>query len=265
MKKSLFVLASLFLLGIMVHAQETGSVYLNMFNSENDFSTYSAKAWDGYDNYYRRMITVNITASPEAPAKVFITNYVDHVATNEYGDPYGVVTDLGADDYLKGYDMGSGKYGYVMAEIDDNGNATPILSTLKMADGTHKTVNYTYTADGREYPVQTEGYYLDEFTEDAKIFLIMTPRGFDEAVNTYDPVSPTIETELLSRQLNTVDHLNYTRVNLGLTDGSHEFVIGYQAPTSPVTGSPLPGSLLSSLVFMGTAAFGSRFRKRSKK
>lgn len=246
-----------------------------MFNSENDFSTYKILG-EWYDSPYRRMITVNVTASPEAPAKVFITNFVDHVATDQYGDPYGVVTDLGADDYLAGYDMGSGKYGYVMAEIDDNGNATPILSTLKMADGTHKTVNYTYTTDGREYPVQTEGYYLDEFTEDAKIFLIMTPRGLD-TVNTYDPpansdsrypeIQEKSQADLLSRQLNTVDHLNYTRVNFGTPDTvrAHEFVIGYQAPSAPVTGSPLPGSLLSSLVFMGTAAFGSRFRKRSKK
>lgn len=267
MKKSLFILASMFLLGIMVHAQET-----SLF-SENDFTYYDYNGAIIQDWVPASMLTLKVHAN----TSVYITNYISNW--------YGTVEDLGAADYVAGYDMSANKYGYRFAETDAEGNVKPV-GQIYYANGETKPVTYTNKLGKTQ---TTEGYFLGDFDKDAEIFFVMTPRGFGE-LNSYDPVDesdsdPTnperYASNLQSRQINTWDQNGLIRVNFGVTDHDpntiagtanfnpyevgHEFVLAYAAKPPQPVGSPLPGSLLSSLVFMGTAAFGSRFRKRSKK
>ena len=205
-----------------------------------------------------KMITLNVKGG----TTVFLTNYV----SNWYGD----MPNLGDDDYAAGYDMSAGQYGYVYAQKDADGKVTPV-GDIHYANG--ETIEVTYKNPTGPETRTTTGYLLDNFTEDAEIFFVMTPRGYEDEtnneVNSFGPVNDPdgpvpYESILASRQINTTDQTAAVRVNFGTTDGvGHEFLIGYVAEP-PSAGQPLPGALFSGLLIFGMASV-SRLRKKTRK
>ncbi|MCR4572505.1 MAG: hypothetical protein K5787_01940 [Lentisphaeria bacterium] len=267
--KKLLVLA--FLVAIVAIADEhyTQGVDFFQYNRNNgDFGSYATSQ----TGLASPMITVKVKGGTTA----YITNFVD----DWYGGP---IEDLGDSLYSLGYDMSDGKYGYVFAQIDEKGNATP-TGGIHWADGTKAEITYTnpnYNKwDERAPETQTTtGYKLGTFDKDAEIFLVMTPNGYDSTHTSYELLSeysegnPTgLQSIFKSRQVNTWDQANSGRVNFAFgpindpnNQGvSHEFVIGSVATPPQPVGSPLPGVCLSGLIFLGTAT-AARLRKRSRK
>ena len=263
MKK--YLLALLLLTSVFTVAVGMDAVQYSYANG--DFGSYSTSQI----GLASKMITVKVKGGTTA----YITNYVD----DWYG---GAIEDLGDPDYALGYDMSAGKYGYVFAEIDGNGNATP-TGGIHWADGTKTTITYQ-NPQGWYGQVETQdvtGYKLDSFENDAEIFLVMTPRGYDgtyvtsyELLSEYSEGNPNgMQSIFKSRQVNTWDQANSGRVNFAFgpidepnNQGvSHEFVIGYMAtPPEPPSGQPLPGVLTSCLIALGATGIAAR-RKHSKK
>ena len=232
MKRTLFALFTLITtIAFAEFVQFTGADY-NYFTTAQ---TYTEQGW----------IPANMIAlSVKANTSVYISNYVSSW--------YGEMPNLGDTDYLAGYDMSANSYGYVYAEKDANGLYKPV-GDIHYANGTTKEV--TYKNPNGPQQRTTTGYYLDTFTKDAEIFLVMTPNGYTDEVNSWYPVNDPYgaypySSILASRQINTYDLTGQTRVNFGTVDGvAHEFVVGYEA--EPITGQPLPGVMMSCLVGIG--------------
>ena len=225
--------------------------------TSSDYNTYSPSGEASQNWVSAQMITLSV----QAGSAVYLANYV----SSWYWIP-----DLG-DSSNGAFDMSAGKYGYVFAAKDANGKVSPV-GDINYATGDTKDVTF-FSPDGT-LSKTTTGYLLDTFDKDAEIFLVMTPNGYSEAVNSYDPVdNPNgdvpYESILASRQINTNDQTHQTRVNFGTTDGiGHEFVIGYEAAPPAgggMSGQPLPGVLLCSLLSLGTVSATKRLRKRSRK
>ena len=250
--KSTNLFAMVLLTGIMSFATTESAFYPYASSAFNIYDSAGAPIQDWIP---AQMITLNVSAG----STVYLTNYV----SSWFGD----MPNLGDADYAAGYDMSANKYGYVFAQKDTEGNVST-LGDIHWADGSTKEITYQ-NPDGPQTRTTT-GYLLDTFENDAEIFFVMTPNGYTETVNSYDPVNdqdddPAVESILASRQINTVDLAGNVRVNFGTVDDvGHEFVIGSEA-TPPTTGQPLPGMLLCGLLSLGTASAASRLRKRSRK
>ena len=201
-----------------------------------------------------------ITLSVQAGSTVYLTNYV----SSWYG-----ISDLGDSNYAAGYDMSANKYGYVFAKTNADGTVVPV-GEVHYASGAQ--ANVTYENPTGPQSVTTIGYLLDKFDEDAEIFFVMTPNGYDKEINSFEPVNdpdndPPVISIIASRQVNTVDMAGSVRVNFGTEDGiGHEFVVGYEAtrPT-PLTGQPLPGMMLCGMLCLGTVSVAFKMCKRSRK
>ncbi len=224
--------------------------------TSSDYNSYAPSGYSSQNWVSAQMITLSVKAG----SAVYLANYV----SSWY---WGL--DLGDPNYAAGFDMSAGKYGYVFAAKDANGKVTPV-GDINYANGNTKDVTF-FSPDGT-LSLTTTGYLLDTFDKDAEVFLVLTPRGYGEAINTYDPVNdPDGEVPynsiLGSRQLNTNDQTKQTRVQIGMVGGiDHEFVIGHEAAApGPVSGQPLPGVLLCSLLSLGTVTATKRLRKRSRK
>ena len=218
----------------------------------SDFNTYDSAGIPTQDWIPAQMVTLKVKAG----STVYLSNYISTW--------YGEIKDLGDSTLAEGYNMSAYKYGYVYAEMDSNGNLQPI-GDVHYANGQTKDVTYQ-NPDGPQTKTTT-GYLLGTFDQDAEIFFVMTPNGYDTEINSYYPVNdpdddPPVTSILASRQINTRDLAGNVRVNFGTVDGvGHEFVIGYEA-TPSTSGQPLPGVLLSALISMGTV---TALRKRSRK
>ncbi len=237
--------------------------------TDSTFYPYTGSAYGIYSGvvekngqfwYPSNMITLSVSAN----SAVYLTNY-----TSSW---YGEAPNLGDSDYAAGYDMSANKYGYVYAKIDEDGKASPV-GDVHWADG--ETIEVTYKNPTGPQTRTTTGYLLGTFKNNAEIFFVMTPNGYEETVNSYDPVNDPdglgYESILASRQVNTEDQSVLVRVNFGTVDGvGHEFVVGSIALPPDgggdlVTGQPLPSMLLCGLLSLGTLTATKRLRKRSRK
>lgn len=211
--------------------------------TDSDYNTYTAiQDWTP-----AQLITLSVKAGTD----VYMSNYI----SNWYGDIY----DLGDSDYAAGYDMGKGKYGYVYAVKDSEGIARPV-GEVHYAEGKTKVV--TFSNPNGPQTKSTEGYLLGSFDKDAEIFIVMTPNGYTEEVDSFSPVNGGgFTSALASRQINTYDQTGQTRVNFGTVDGiGHEFVIGYEARPAEPSVQPLPGVLATCAIGAGVVAFIRRRR-----
>lgn len=191
------------------------------------------------------------TLSVKANTSVWLSNYVRSF--------YEEIPDLGGNVF----NMGEKKYGYIykndLATLDmANGSYD---SLIHWSNGETNTITYTYSGNPAITNTAT-GYFLDEFKEDADIYLVMTALDRDggETVDTYQYVKDADnDTTLLSRQHNTEDLAGNVRINLGI-NGGREFVAVYNGSPS---GQPLPGLLFAGMLSLGTVFGVSRMRKCS--
>ena len=224
--------------------------------------------------------TALFTLDVKGGTGVWLSNYISN--------NYGGVIDLDKNIY----NMSPKAYGYIYEKdmpslIEEKPNYD---SLIHPSNGATTTITYTsLTADGEgKYPtVSTEGYFLDYFEEDAKIYLVMTtlPEDGGEKVDTYQFVQDNnayTDTTLKSRQHNTSDIAGNIRVNFGidlppvgdgnLTDISREFVAVYSGDSELIrsqigggtAGGPLPGVFFAGLLSLGTV-FGASKVKRQKR
>ena len=192
----------------------------------------------------------------KANTSVWLSNYVRSF--------YEPISDLGGNVF----NMAEGKYGYIYKSD---------LAGLDMANGSYdslihwssgETNTITYTNSTNSVTNSATGYLLDEFKEDADIYLVMTTLARDgaETVDTYQYVQDDNNaTTLQSRQHNTVDLAGNVRINFGINDMGHEFVAVYRSAggTNSTAGQPLPGLLFAGMLSLGTVLGVSRMRKRS--
>ncbi len=253
MKKKLFTLL------VLVSAVVFAADYVQFKEANGDFGVYET------DQTIRpqfwtpaQMITLKVSAG----STVYLSSYVN----SWYGIP-----ELGSDANPEGFNMNAGQYGYVLAEkVGDS--VKPVEGSFKPGNGT--TIDVTFQNPGELGPrsVTTKGYLLDTFDKDTEIFFVMTPLGYDSPINTYSYVddpnytpNPVIS-PLQSRQLNLEDFAGSTKVNIGMSNGSHQFIIGYVASDTPApSGQPLPGVLTSCLVGLAATGLAARRRKQSRK
>ena len=165
--------------------------------------------------------------------------------------------------------MEAGKYGYIykndLSQLDlANGSYD---SLIHWASGETNTI--TYTNSTNSVTNSATGYFLDEFKENADIYLVMTTLARDggETVDSYQYVQDANhDTTLQSRQHNTLDLAGNVRINFGINDVGHEFVAVYNSSDSGTpspSGQPLPGLLFAGMLSLGTVFAASKMRKRS--
>ena len=211
--------------------------------------------------------TANVfTLSVKANTTVWLSNYV---SSFYWPKP---IPDLDGNVY----NMAAGKYGYIykndLPSLDvPNGSYD---SLIHWANGETTTITYTYTPDP-SITNSTTGYLLDEFKEDAEIYLVMTTLASDggETVDTYQYVQDADhDTTLLSRQHNTLDLADNVRINFGIDSVAvgpiaREFVAVYTSTGSTggtsSSGQPLPGLLFAGMLSLVTVFGASRMRKCS--
>ncbi len=199
-----------------------------------------------------KLFTLNVKAN----TSVWLSNYVRSF--------YEPIADLNGNVF----NMAGGKYGYIyksdLPKLDlANGSYD---SLIHWASG--KTNTITYTNSTNSVTNSATGYLLDEFKEDAEIYLVMTALASDggETVDTYQYVrDASHDTTLQSRQHNTVDLAGNVRVNFGINDLGHEFVAVYSGVdrTPSPSGQPLPGLLFAGMLSLGTVFAASKMRKHS--
>lgn len=177
------------------------------------------------------------------------------------------------------YEMyGEKKYGYIFASAIDGLNAEKSTYQDLINWSTPELTEVTYTIDNPpEYKegtselleVKAKGYLLDSFDEAADIYLVMTPKGETEDLDSYqfadDGEGPHDETILESRKNSELDKASNIRVNFGIhTEDEREFVAVYTKEDAPeFKGQPLPGLLLAGLLSLGTLAAGKRMKRRA--
>lgn len=207
------------------------------------------------------------TLSVKANTSVWLSNYV-----SSWYDPKPLPA-------LDGnvFNMAAGKYGYIykndLAALDmANGSYD---SLIHWANGETNTITYTNPLNP-SITNYTTGYLLDEFKEDAEIYLVMTTLAGDggETVDTYQYVQDADhDTTLLSRQHNMLDLAENVRINFGIDSVAvgpiaREFVAVYTGAgsssggTSP-SGQPLPGLLFAGMISLVTVLGASKMRKCS--
>lgn len=219
-----------------------------------DFVQFTEESYNLYNTTQDWTSAQMITLSVKKGQDIYLTNYIRSW--------YEVLPDLGAKDYLAGYDMSANKYGYVYAEKLADGSVRPI-GDIYYGDGLTKEVTIKNPTGPQEQTLT--GYHLGMFDKDAEIFLVMTPNGYDETVDSFSLVNANDYPSILaSRQINTYDLAGQTRVNFGTVDKvAHEFVIGYEASATP-SGQPLPGVLTTALLSMCTVGVISKRKNRRK-
>lgn len=194
------------------------------------------------------------TLSVKANTTVWLSNYVKSF--------YEPIPDL----HGNVFNMGEKKYGYIykndLTSLDiEKGNYD---SLIHWANGETNKITYTYSPNPSITNTAT-GYILDEFKEDADIYLVMTALDIDggETVDTYQYVQDiNHDTTLLSRQHNTFDLADNVRINFGINDG-REFVAVYNKTDggySP-SGQPLPGLMFAGILSLGTVFGVSKIRR----
>ncbi len=205
------------------------------------------------------------TLSVKANTSVWLSNYVSSFYwPKPLPDLHGNVFDMT-------------KYGYIykndLATLDlEKGSYD---SLIHWGSGETTTITYTYSPDP-SITNSTTGYLLDEFKEDAEIYLVMTTLASDggETVDTYQYVQDADHnTTMLSRQHEYLDLADNVRINFGIdsvADGpiAREFVAVYTGAgsstggTSP-SGQPLPGLLFAGMLSLVTVFGASKMRKCS--
>lgn len=279
--KKLLVMVLVLLAGSIAFAQYTEGVDFVQYTGK-DFNTYSTSQrittlWSGatQDNNWSEsdMITLNVKAG----STVYLTNYVSNF--NLVGD--SPIKDLGDSSYAEGYNMTANHYGYVIADKGENGNlidngngSYSIKPGSEIHWGTGEQIEVTYYNADHTASQTTAGYKLGTFNEDTEIFFVMTPNGYNTAVNSYDYVDwpnggeNAVSSILQSRHVNPLDQVGNARVNFGIVghENGHEFVIGSVASVEPPpSGQPLPGVLSSCLIALGATGIAARRRKKSRK
>ena len=275
--KKLLVMVLVLLAGISLFAQSTEiqlyNDYVTYRTQQRVGGTWTQPAWNNWST--SDIITLQVKAGDT----VYLTNYVGNYDHGEGSQ----IPNLGDENYGAGFNMKANYYGYVVVDKGANGNLlldgyldeygkyrSSVDPTTDIVWGTGETTKVTYYSADGSYSQTTTGYLLDKFTEDAEIFLVMTPNGYNKTVDSYNYVDdPHVfgSSILQSRQLNTVDQVENGRFNFGTVDGvGHEFVIGYVASNDPApSGQPLPGVLTSCLIALGATGIASRRRKQSRK
>ena len=204
---------------------------------------------------------------PWASAKVFTLNVKANTSvwlSNYVRSFYEPIPDL----HGNVYDMT--RYGYIykndLPSLDiPNGSYD---SLIHWANGETTTITYT-ASNNPAITNDATGYLLDEFKENADIYLVMTTLASDggETVDTYQYVQDAAhDTTLLSRQHNTLDLADNVRINFGIDNaGGREFVAVYSSTgdTPSPSGQPLPGLLFAGMLSLGTVFAASKMRKRS--
>lgn len=260
--KKLLVMVLLLLAGIMAFAQDI---------------EYYQFGWDAFQSYDTSAIRAEqnwgpaqlITLKVSAGSTVYISN---KVSSWYWGEDLATTQ--------AGYNMTENNYGYMFAEVDDEGKVT---TDHKFHSGTGETKQLTFSGvvDGITYTTTATGYELGTFQDNAEIFLVMTPNRTyptPETINSYDAVNdpdnvPAVISTLASREINYTDHAGNIVVNFGFVNdpvpgNGREFILGYVAepptPPEPPSGQPLPGVLTSCLIALGATGIAAR-RKHSKK
>lgn len=251
-----------------------------------------------YIDYYRNdqhWISAEVfTLKVKAGSSVWLSNFCD-----DFNSP---IPDL----HNNVFDMSAGRYGYIFKnDLDSLSLKKSEYSPDKInwSNGAKTTITYISGNDQNNAndPTLSESataYFLDNFKEEAEIYLVMTTRLADvgvgndakeqEAVDTYQHVS-TGDTLLLSRQHNNKDNAGNVRVTFGIDSTSltglsaegeitvqtgREFVAVYSGPFTDgqiheyiaggSTGGPLPGVFFAGLLSLGTV-FGASKAKRQKR
>lgn len=199
------------------------------------------------------------TLSVKANTTVWLSNYVRSF--------YEPIPDL----HGNTFNMSPMKYGYIykndLTSLDlEKGTYD---SLIHWANGETNKITYTYSANPNITNTAT-GYLLDEFKEDADIYLVMTALDIDgsETVDTYQFVKDTEhDTILQSRQHNTFDLADNVRINFGINNG-REFVAVYDSTKGSnshggPSGQPLPGVLIAGILSFGTIFGVSKIHKCS--
>ena len=203
-----------------------------------------------------QMISLEVTAG----TTVWLSNYVQSW--------YEPIPNL----HGKVFDMSEGKYGYIRKSDLQTSykNNSDYADKIIWSSGETTDITFTYAEGGPSNT--TTAYLLDTFDTDDEIFFVMTtiPSDGGETVDSFQYVQDkygqdtSIDTTLVSRVAGTHDLAGNLRINFGINEIGREFVSVFMKPDSNgVSGHPLPGLLVSSLLAMGTVLAGKRLRKRS--
>lgn len=151
---------------------------------------------------------------------------------------------------LHGNTFNMQRYGYVTKSAVESGDYED-----KIVWSSGQTTDITYVNDTTPHTNTATGYLLDYFGEDTEVFFVATLLEADggETVDSWQFVHDLgHDTNLYSRQYNTVDLAGNVRVNFGVgpEESGREFVAVF-SDTGPVTGQPLPGALLAGVLALG--------------
>lgn len=253
-KKSL-VMVLVLLAGIMAFAQDM---------------EYYQFGWDAFQSYDTSAIRAEqnwgpaqlITLKVSAGSTVYISN---KISSWYWGEDLATTQ--------AGYNMTENNYGYMFAEVDDEGKVT---TDHEFHSGTGKTKQLTFSGvvNGTTYTTTATGYELGTFKDAAEIILVMTPNSTyptPKTINSYDAVNdpnsvPAVTSTLASRELNYTDQAGNIVVNFGFvndpvpSDG-REFIIGYVATPPETSGQPLPGVLSTIIVACCSIACAKKMKK----
>lgn len=187
-----------------------------------------------------------ITLSIDSECDVWLSNYV---SSWYWPKPL---------DALDGnvFDMSAGNYG----AFEVNGTGSWV--------GQGQTTTVTYFDDLTGAENQTEAYLLGHFKggEDIAVWMTTLPEDGGEKVDMQQYVADVNHsTTLASRVDGTHDLAGNVRINFGLTNyKGREFVaFGVSQTSPPISGQPLPGTILASVIALGTIGAAKKFKKRS--
>lgn len=225
------------------------------------FKQFTQTDYTDYNKPGQNWTSANVfTLNVKANTTVWLSNYVRSF--------YEPIPDL------HGNVFNMEKYGYIYKnDLPNLSQANGSYDSLiHWANGETNTITYTYSANPAITNTAT-GYLLDEFKEDAEIYLVMTTLAQDggETVDTFQFVYDNENnTTLLSRQHNILDLADNVRVNFGVNGvyGGREFVAVYDSTNGSSghggpSGQPLPGLMFASLLSFGTVFSISKLRKLS--
>ncbi len=202
-----------------------------------------------------------------ANSSVWLSNYVN-----------SWFSDDGIADLNTVYNMSAGNYGYInandLASLSlEKSQYSPDIITFSNGETTKITYFSGQDEQSSPYKVTTTGYLLDTFKEDSDIFLVMTPLGKEELMDSYQYVKQDGHeaTDLVSRVFGTQDLAGNTRINFGLHNEGpgREFVAVYTKvddgdDSHQPSGQPLPGVFITGLLAFGTIATSKKLSKTRK-